>query len=186
MTYKCVISLFLYVWLTAETIQDFRDRRIPLWFSIVPLSLGLIVFLLYRSMGAATLMAVSIAATNLTQSTLRRILTILPLAGVAMLGYVPLAVGWLLFYMVWELGAMGAADALAGAYLLIWFPTWIMLASIVTGVLLWNLGALLLRYGCEAGLRLWTTIANRAKPTRVPSIGAFLIALPLFVLWSIR
>ena len=172
----------LFVWLIAETVWDFKNPEIPRWFSIAPLSLGLIAFALDRSGWGALLVTASILATNITQPWPRRLLVVVPAILVGIWGYMPLTAGWLLLYLAWELNILGGADALAGLYLLVWFPVLPMLATLIAGLFLWNLGILLLRHGRETGLRLWTTITNRTDATRAPGMGAFLIALALFVL----
>ena len=170
----------LFVWLLAETIWDFKNPEIPRWFSIIPLSLGLIAFALGSGWGAL-LLAASILATNITQPWPRRLLVVVPAILVGIWGYMPLTAGWLLLYLAWELNILGGADALAGLYLLVWFPVVPMLVTLIVGLFLWNLGILLLRHGRETGPRLWTTITNKTAATRAPGMGAFLIALALFV-----
>ena len=179
MTHSITTGL-LFVWLIAETIWDIKSQEIPRWFSIIPLSLGLIAFAFDRSGWVALLMTVSILVTNITQPWQRRLLLVVPAILVGIWGYMPLAAGWLLLYLAWEAGVLGGADALAGLYLLVWFPVLPMLAMLIVGLLFWNLGILILRHGRETGPRLWTTITNRTDATRAPGMGAFLIALVLF------
>ncbi|MBU0510187.1 MAG: hypothetical protein KJ638_00600 [Chloroflexi bacterium] len=180
MTHSITTGL-LFVWLIAETVWDFKNPEIPRWFSIIPLSLGLIAFALGSGWGAL-LLAASILATNITHPWPRRGLVIVPAILVGIWVNMPLAAGWLLLYLAWELNILGGADALAGLYLLVWFPVLPMLATLIAGLFLWNLGSLILRHGRETGLHLWTTITNKTAATRAPGMGAFLIALFLFVL----
>jgi len=180
MTQVQVIAVpVLLVWLVVETLWDFRDQNIPRWFSLVPLTSGFVHLAWVGNWLAAILMMVSILGTNLSSQG-RYFVVIAPTIVVAFLpGLLPLAIGWLLLYWAWELGWMGAADSLAGAYLLVWFPSWEILTSIVFGILVWNVGMGLTRYGGKIGLRIWVTTSTQSEGTRIPGMGAFALALGL-------
>jgi hypothetical protein len=173
---------FLFSWLFIETMWDFRDRQIPLWFSWIPLLTGLVYLILLGDWLIATLLGISLMATH--------ILTrwqIFAVVGSA-LGLVwfsdthPLLIGWLILYGLWALGWLGAADSLAGLYLLIWFPEWEMLMSIGLGILIWHVGLAVDFFGRQVGLKIWTTVQTQAKGTKVPGLGAFLFAISIFEL----
>jgi hypothetical protein len=167
----------LFAWLFVETIWDLKERDIPRWFSIIPLATGLIHLAWVGDWPAALLMLISILGTHITHPG-RYVVVAAPIIFLAFLpGMFPLAIGWSLLYLAWELGWFGGADALAGAYLLIWFPAWEMLIGIVLGILVWNVGVALIHYGKDAGLQIWTTTKAHALGTSVPGMGAFLIAL---------
>ena len=104
----------LFIWLTAETVWDFKNQEIPRWFSVIPLSTGLIAFAFTRSGWVALLVTASILATNITQPWQRRLLTVVPAILAGVWGYIPLTAGWLLLYLAWETGILGGVDALAG------------------------------------------------------------------------
>ena len=72
------------------------------------------------------------------------------------------------------------SDALAGLSLMLFFPSWEMLASIVAGILIWSVALLILRYGRSAGLRLWTVASTRAAGTQAAGIGAYALAALIF------
>ena len=82
--------------------------------------------------------------------------------------------------VIWLIGVIGGADALAGLSLLLFFPSWIMLACIVAGILIWSVLSLVFRYGRSAGLRLWTVASTRAAGTRAAGIGAYALAALIF------
>ncbi len=63
----------------------------------------------------------------------------------------PLAIGWSLLYLAWELGCFGGAEALAGAYWLVWFPGWEMLIGILIGSITRNLALAMKMFGKQAG-----------------------------------
>ena len=56
----------LFVWLLAETIWDLKDRDIPRWFSIIPLTAGLIHLAWAGNWQAAVLMVFSILGTHIS------------------------------------------------------------------------------------------------------------------------
>ena len=75
-----------------------------------------------------------------------------------------------------------AASALAGLSLLLFFPSWTMLTCIAVGILAWFALLLVLRYGREAGLRLWTVFSAHAPGTRVAGLGAYALAALIYCL----
>ena len=171
----------LFVWLLAETAWDLKDRNIPRWFSVVPLTTGLLHLAWVGHWPAAVMMTFSILGTHIA-GRWRYAVAVAPVVFLAFLpGMLPLAIGWGLLYLAWELGWFGGADALAGAYLLVWFPGWEMLVGMVTGILIWNIGMVMLRYGKNAGLALWVTIQVSRDGTKTPGLGAFVLALGVWL-----
>ncbi len=181
-TQHTVIPL-LFSWLFIETMWDFRDREIPRWFSWIPLLLGLVYLVLLGDWVIAILLGTSLMATHIL--TRWRIIAVVGVAfGLIYFPEVyPLLIGWLILYGLWELGWLGAADSLAGLYLLIWFPEWEMLFSIGLGILIWHVGLALDYFGRQAGLKIWTTVQTQAKGTSVPGLGAYLIAVIVFAVF---
>lgn len=178
-----IVIPVLFVWLLVETIWDLKDRDIPRWFSIIPLAIGLIHLAWVGYWPAAVLMVLSILGTHINYQG-RYVVVAAPIVFIAFLPeMLPLAIGWSLLYLAWELRWFGGADALAGAYLLIWFPEWEMLVGIVVGILVWNVGVALIRYGKNAGIRIWVTTRLRGPETRVPGMGAFLLAMSVSTLF---
>ena len=177
-----IVLLILWGWLFLETLWDFKNRDIPRWFSLIPLIIGLIHLVWIDRWLVAILMGISILGTHLAHP--RRYLVVAaPLVFLAFQpGMLPLALGWSLLYLAWELGWIGGADALAGAYLLIWCPAWEMLIGIVFGIFVWHVGLALARYGPQAGLQIWVTVQQQIRGTRLPGMGAFLIALSVRML----
>jgi hypothetical protein len=172
----------LLVWLLTETIWDLKDRNIPRWFSIIPLMVGLIHLALDGNWLSAVLMTISILGTNI-RGRWRYLVVGMPVLVLVFLpGILPLAIGWSLLYLAWELGWFGGADALAGAYLLVWFPEWEMAVCIVIGVLMWILMIAGILFGKQAGLHIWTRVSAGVRGIKTPGLGAFLVALLLFCL----
>jgi hypothetical protein len=171
----------LLVWLLAETLWDLKNRDIPRWFSIIPLTAGLIHLAWVGNWPAALLMVFSILGTHISHPG-RYVIVAAPVVFLAFLpGTLPLAIGWSLLYLAWELGWFGGADALAGAYLLIWFPGWEMLIGIVLGILVWNVGVALIRYRMDAGLQIWTKVRLGVPGKSNPGLGGFLLALTILI-----
>jgi len=186
MTY---LPWLLLAWLTFETLWDLRDRRIPLWFSLVILIPG-IIWLGLDSWRTAILIILSLAFTEVRNSNPGLGLTgmfgsavLIPVVSPA---HWPLAAGWWGLMLLWSLGILGGADALAGLSLLLFFPSWKMLVALVAGILTWSLLMLLLRYGRKAGLRLWVVASTRARGTKAAGLGAYALAALFYGLARIR
>ncbi|MBN1666313.1 MAG: hypothetical protein JW862_04470 [Anaerolineales bacterium] len=187
-TFQLIIAFLLFAWQTAAAIWDFYDRRIPAWFSLVPLVCGLIYFGIMISPVAAVLLLVSVLGTNLP-SRLGFVLTAVPGAYLVYSAYpepqTALFAGWILLWVLWLAGVMGGADALAGTVLLVWFPFPLMLVALLTGLLLWSLGLLGFRYGVGAPLRIWIVIRqgwSKKLPHPQPGLGAFPLAMLIFLI----
>ena len=170
----------LFSWLFIETMWDFRNRQIPPWFSLFPLMAGMFYLVLMGDWLITILLGISIAATHIPD---RWRIFVVTGSVLGMLGFpesYPLLAGWLLLYGLWELGWLGAADSLAGLFLLVWFPAWEMLLSIGLGILIWHVVLALDIYGGNLGLKIWTTVQTRSQGTRVPGLGAMLLAISIF------
>ena len=178
----------LFGWLVFETVWDLRNNDIPIWFSLAMLIPGIALFAI-ASPFVAILAAVSLLSTEIS----RRYWLVgmagmyIPLLAITLIspGCLPLALGWAVLMALWLANDIGGADALAGLSLLLFFPTWIMLACIVAGILIWSIVLLILRYGRSAGLRLWTVTSTRAAGTKVAGIGAYALAALIFGVYRI-
>ncbi len=180
---QTVLPWLLLAWLTLEAIWDLRNQNVPVWFSLVMLIPALTLTFLV-SPWAAVLVAVSLVSTEVRHQlpmagTLGMYLTVGMIAVVAP-EYLPLVIGWGALMIAWQLGGIGGADALAGLSLLLFFPSWEMLSSIVAGILIWSVALLILRYGRSAGLRLWTVASTRAAGTQAAGIRAYALAALIF------
>ena len=178
----------LLIWMAFEAGWNLFQRRLPLWFSLIPLGAGLIYLAVSDQAWLAAIIALAVMATEIEARPLRVVGALLSVILIILTspGCLPLAVGWVLFSALWEIRILYGADALAGLILLIFFPTWLMLACIGIGLGLWAVIVLAMRYKQNFGLRLWTVLANRAGGTAYPSIGGFVLALIVyaFLLWK--
>ena len=186
-----VIGIPLLIWQTASAVWDLRDRRIPVWFSLIPLVAGILYFGIMVSPLGAALLLVSILGTNLSPR-IAFTLTFFPAVYLLVSSFssdrFALYAGWILFWALWRFGVLGGADALAGTILLVWFPAPEMLGAILAGLLVWSLGMLVARYGPLAPLRIWLVLRQGFPATlqgreRHPGLGAFPLALAFFLLW---
>ena len=186
-----LIGVPLLIWQTVSAAWDWRDRSVPVWFSLIPLVSGILFFGIMVSPLGAVLLLVSILGTNLSSRT-GLILTILPAAYLLVSSFpghlTALYAGWLLFWVLWLGGVLGGSDALAGTILLVWFPTPEMLIAILAGLLIWSLGMLVKQFGFFAPVRIWLVLrqgfsTNLQERERHPGLGAFPLALLLFMLW---
>lgn len=173
------VYILLLIWLAFEAGWNLFQRRLPVWFSLIPLGAGCVSLVAVDQIWLAVIIPLAVMATEIEARSLR--ITGALLAVVLMLlvspAAIPLAASWLIFTALWEVRVLYGADALAGLALMIFFPSWWMLACIGIGLGLWALMVLALRYQQGFGLRLWTVLANRAKGTTYPSIGGFVLAL---------
>jgi Flp pilus assembly protein protease CpaA len=187
--FHLLIAILLLAWQTAGAVYDFHDRRIPVGFSLVPLIAGLVYFGIMSSPVAAILLLVSILATNFP-TRFGFGLTAIPAAFLVFSAvskdHLALFIGWIILWILWLLGVMGGADALAGMVLLIWFPSPLMLGALLAGLFFWSLGMLLIRHGGDMPLRVWVVIRQGwSKSSRglehLPGLGAFPLAMALFL-----
>jgi len=172
----------LLIWMTFEAGWNLFQRRLPVWFSLIPLGAGLVYLAATGQAWLAVVIALAVMATEIETRPLRIVGALLAVMLITLLSpeHLPLAVGWIVFVAIWEVRVLFGADALAGLVLLLFFPSWLMLACIGIGLGLWALIVLAARYRRDFGLRLWTVLANRAKGTSYPAIGGFVLALVVY------
>ena len=173
----------ILIWMTFEAGWNLFQRRLPVWFSLIPLGAGLVYLVISDQVWLAAIIALAVMATETEARPLRLVGTLLSVMLIILSspGHLPLAVGWMVFVALWEIRVLYGADALAGLVLLIFFPSWLMLACIGIGLGLWSLIVLAMRYRRDFGLRLWTVLANRAGGTAYPAIGGFVLALIVYL-----
>ena len=176
----------LLIWMTFEAGWNLFRRRLPLWFSLIPLGAGLVYLAANDQAWLAAVIALAVMATEIEARSLRMMGATLSAVLMILLNpeYLALAVGWALLVGLWELRILYGADALAGLILLIFFPSWLMLACMGVGLGLWAVMVLAMRYKRDFGLRLWTVLANRAEGTAYPGIGGFVLALIVYLFLS--
>jgi len=172
----------LLIWMTFEAGWNLFQRRLPVWFSLVPLGTGLVSLVATGHVWLAAVIALAVMATEIETRPLRMVGALLAVMLIVVLSpsHLPLAMGWMAFVALWEVRVLFGADALAGLALLIFFPSWLMLVCIGIGLGLWALIVLAMRYKQEFGLRLWTVLASRSGGTVYPAIGGFVLALVVY------
>ena len=173
----------LLIWMTFEAGWNLFQRRLPLWFSLIPLGAGLVYLAVSDQAWLAVIIALAVMATEIEARPLRMVGALLSVTLIILLSpdHLPLAVGWVLLSALWEVRVLYGADALAGLVLLIFFPSWFMLTCMGIGLGLWAVIVLAMRYKKDFGLRLWTVLANRANGTDYPGIGGFVLALIVYL-----
>jgi len=183
-----LIYPLLLIWMTFEAGWNLFQRRLPVWFSLIPLSAGLVYLVIIDQVWLSAVIALAVMATEVEARPLRLVGALLSAMLIFLLSliHLPLAVGWVLLSALWEVRVLYGADALAGLVLLIFFPSWLMLACIGIGLGLWSLIVLAMRYRRDFGLHLWTVLANRAGGTAYPAIGGFVLALIVYLLLLLK
>jgi len=175
----------LLIWMTFEAGWNLFQRRLPVWFSLVPLGAGLVFLATTGQAWLAAIIALAVMATEIEARPLRMVGALLSVMFIILTSpsYLPLAVGWIFLSALWEFRVLYGADALAGLILLIFFSSWLMLACIGIGLGLWAVIVLAIRYKRDFSLRLWSVLSNRAEGTAYPGIGGFVLALIVY-LWK--
>ncbi|MBC8504328.1 MAG: hypothetical protein H8D34_05695 [Chloroflexi bacterium] len=175
----------LLIWMTFEAGWNLFQRRLPLWFSLIPLGAGLVYLVVNNQAWLAAIIALAVMATEIEARPSRLVAVLLSVMLIILTSpdHLPLAVGWTLLFALWEFRVLYGADALAGLVLLIFFPYWLMLACIGIGLGSWAVIVLAMRYKRDFSLRLWTVLSNRAEGTAYPGIGGFVLALVVY-LWK--
>ena len=181
-----LIYPLLLIWMIFEAGWNLFRRRLPVWFSLIPLGAGLVYLVVGDHAWLATVIALAVIATEIKVSMLRMMGALLSAMLIILLSpsHLTLAVGWVLLSALWEIRVLYGADALAGLVLLIFFPSWCMMACIGIGLGLWSVIVLVMRYRRDFGLRLWTVLSTRAGGTAYPGIGGFVLALVVYAFLS--
>ena len=179
------LAVPLLAWMIFEAVWDWRDQDLPVLLSFVPL----VILLIYRGIETplvAILMAISVFSTELPHTT-QYFFVVASAFTVFVFDplYLPLVAGWLILYVFWLLDWVGGADALAVANLLLAFPDWAMLISIGVGILVWGVALLAMRYGRNSILRLWVVFTTKVSCERRPGMGAYAVAMCIFMAWGI-
>lgn len=186
MTTQMIAAICLMAWLIWETLWDFRDQNLPVWFSLVPLIGGLIYRVALGDWPAALFVALVVASTNLSNPAWR--LPALGVLGAVALvdlpaAWLPLIAGVALSDLLFELGVMGGADALAVIYVLTWFPSWQALAAMLAGTLIVATALLVARHGWRAPLQFVNALRGKSAPTEAPGIAGFALGLAGFIVY---
>jgi len=177
----------LLAWITIEAIWNLFRRRLPLWFSIIPLVIGLICQVVEGYAWLAILIALSAFVTEVESRPLRVLGMAISILAMMLLapGFSPLIIGWGMMMVLWEMRIIFGADALAGLSILIFFPSWSMVFALGVGLGMWAVTVLIAIFRSKAGLRLWSILVARAPGTAYPGIGGFVFGLAIYGLMAI-
>jgi hypothetical protein len=187
---EMIAVVYLFCWLVFETIWDLRakDHKIPIWFSVAVVLLGLVWLGYFVSPWAALLMAASIVSTeifprSMVAGVIGMFATLPPIVFICP-ALSPLVIEWGVLVTLWFLRVLGGADALAALALLLFLPAWIMALSILAGLFCWSFALLWLKYRKDVGLRLWTALSSGAIGPRQAGLGAYALAVSFFGIYS--
>jgi Flp pilus assembly protein protease CpaA len=87
--------------------------------------------------------------------------------------YFPLFVGFLLMYTFFQAGIMGGADSLAAIYMLLWFPSWGMLGTLLWGMLIIASVILYKKYKKQSLIKIIQTVKSGDEGTKSPTMIGF-------------
>lgn len=185
MSVPLIGGVFLTLWLLWEAWWDYHDQNLPIWFSLVPLAAGLIWRAISGDWGAALFAALLVASTHFAQP-IWRIGSLGVLAGLAAANlppsWLPFIAGCVLAELLFELGAMGGADALAVIYALLWFPSWTALAALLAGMLLLSVIELIVRYRGRVLRQFAGALTGKRQPTEAAGMGGLAAGFAVFTL----
>lgn len=185
-TVQMIAAICLMAWLIWETLWDFRDQNLPIWFSLVPLASGLLYRAILGDWPAALFVALVVASTELPNPVWRvPVLGALGALAFANLPavWLPLIAGVILACLLFEVRAMGGADALAVIYVLTWFPSWQALAAMLAGTFIVATALLVVRHGWRAPIQFFSALRGKAEPTEAPGIAGFALGLAGFIVY---
>jgi hypothetical protein len=186
--------IFLAVWLAFETAWDiWKSVVLPLVLVVPPLIIGGAVQLL---MGHGWLTAGACVGILLHMSSrlwVRILGTAILILAALFYGLTWLAIGFGLYWLLWEGNIMGGADALAAYAVFLFFPTrdafWLVLA----GIFLWALAYMVFSYRAQLLDRIqqmFLRLFMKSLPTEQelisqgkPSLGGVWLGMLLLSAW---
>jgi hypothetical protein len=188
--------LFLGIWLAIETAWDlWKSVVLPLALVLPPLILGALYQVL---LGHGWLAGGAIVGLVLHMSGrlwVRLIGTAILIAAALFYGLTWLAIGFGMYWLLWEANIMGGADALAAYSVFLFFPSreafWLVLA----GIFLWALVYMIISYREKLVARIqqmFLRLALRNLPSEQelasqgkPTLGGVWLGMLLFTAWHI-
>jgi hypothetical protein len=174
-TLQLIAAPLLMVWIAIETAWDFKNQNIPIGFSLIPLLGGVAVLAVNGEWLTAIVITVFVFVTNFSAKI--AIPTILGGSIIVFSNipaqYFPLFVGFLLMYTFFQAGIMGGADSLAAIYMLLWFPSWGMLGTLLWGMLIIASVILYKKYKKQSLIKIIQTVKSGDEDTKSPTMIGF-------------
>jgi hypothetical protein len=179
-----------------ETAWDiWKSVVLPMVLVIPPLIAGIVVqvFLGHGWLAAGAAVGMIIHMSN--RLWLRAIGTVILIAAAMLYGLVWMAIGFGLYWLLWECNIMGGADALAAYSVFLFFPTreafWLVLA----GIFLWALVYMVFSYRAQLVARvqqMFIRLYLRNMPSEEelvregkPTIGGVWLGVLFYAAWHI-
>ena len=188
--------ILLLIWFGLETVWDqIRSVVLPLWLVLPPVILGILVQLLFGKWYLAAAMVAAIFLHLSDHITIRAVGTLLLLGAAVLARNIPLAAGFVLYWVLWELNIAGGADALAAYAALMVIPRAEMFWALLAGIFVWAVVSMVVIYRGQLVERwkrmIWRALL-RQLPTEKelvaegkPTVGGIWLGTIFFAVWSL-
>lgn len=191
-----IVGLWIIlVWFGIETYWDlWRSVMLPIWLVLPPVALGILAQALYGNWILAAAMTAAIFLHLSNQIIIRAIGTALLLGASLLAGNTVLAIGFVLYWILWETHIMGGADALAVYAALLIAPNANMFWALLAGIFLWALAAMVIVYRGQLVSRVrqmvWRVmLRDLPKESEIeaegkPTLGGLFLGVAFYMLWT--
>jgi hypothetical protein len=184
----------LLVWFAIETYWDLRrSTLLPIWLVLPPVVLGIIAQAIYGNWMIAAAMTLAVLMHNSPLMLIRAAGSALLLGACLLSGNTVLAIGFVLYWILWEAHIMGGADALAAYSALMVAPNQDMFWALLAGIFLWALVAIVIVYRGQLFARVknmaWRVMLkdlpkeSEFEAEGKPTLGGLFLGVAFYMLW---
>jgi hypothetical protein len=185
----------ILVWFAFETWWDMRrSTMLPIWLVLPPVALGILSQAVYGNWFIVAAVIIAVVLHNAPTILVRALGTVILLGGCLLSGNVVLAVGFVLYWILWEAHVMGGADALAAYAALMIAPNANMFWSLLAGIFLWALAAMVIVYRTKifarVKLMVWRVLMrNLPQESEIeaegkPTLGGLFLGVAFYMIWA--
>jgi hypothetical protein len=185
----------ILVWFAVETYWDLRRSvMLPVWMVLPPVALGIIAQAIYGNWLIAGAMVAAILLHLSKRLPVRSIGTLVLIAACLATHQNVLAVGFGLYWILWETNIMGGADALAAYAALMIAPNMNMFWALLAGIFLWAFAAMIIVYRSQLFARVqrmvWRVmLRDLPKESEIeaegkPTLGGLFLAVAIYIIWT--
>jgi Flp pilus assembly protein protease CpaA len=167
---------------------------LPVWMVLPPVALGIIAQAIYGNWIIAGAMVAAILLHLSEKLPVRSIGTLLLIAASLAGHQTVLAVGFGLYWILWETHIMGGADALAVYAALMIAPHVNMFWALLAGIFLWAFVAMVIVYRgllfARVRLMVWRVmLRDLPKESEIeaegkPTLGGLLLGVAIYMVWT--
>jgi hypothetical protein len=183
------------VWFAIETYWDIRrSTLLPIGLVLPPVVLGIAAQAAYGQWliaGAALLM---VLMHNASMALVRTVGTALAAGACLYSGNIVLAIGFVLYWALWEFHIMGGADALAAYAALMIAPNQLMFWTLLAGILIWASAVMVIVYRGKLVARMRTMVwrmmlkdlpkESEFEAEGQPTLGGLFLGVAFYLIWT--